>query len=115
MKEKNYVKGKIGEVSTENFLIEKGYKLVTQNFSTKLGEIDIVAFDGNTLVFIEVKARDTLKFGRPSEAVDYKKQMKIRRTAEIFLIQYRLYEKCKCRFDVVEILGEKINLIKNAF
>ncbi len=41
--------------------------------------------------------------------------MKIRRTAEIFLIQYRLYEKCKCRFDVVEILGEKINLIKNAF
>ena len=114
MKELNRAMGIKGEVLAKSFLIKKGYKILFTNYSTKLGEIDIIAKHKGYVVFVEVKQRETCTFGRPSEAVDEIKQQKIRRVATYFLKQYKLFD-CDCRFDVIEIIGEEINHIENAF
>ena len=93
---------------------DKGYAIVATNYKNRLGEIDIVAKDKNVLVFVEVKRRATLAFGRPCEAVDERKQHKIRKTAELYLVTTKNYY-IDVRFDVVEILGDEINHIENAF
>lgn len=115
MKELNRAEGFRGEEKAREFILQKGYSLIMSNYRNKAGEIDIIARDKKTIVFIEVKARGTLAFGRPSEAVDYRKQQKIRRVAEWFLIERKIYDKVPVRFDVIEILGEKMNHIENAF
>ena len=106
--------GVTGEQEAKNYLIKKGYKIVKMNFSCKIGEIDIIAMDKDTLVFVEVKARNTAMFGLPREAVTAKKQYKIRRIAELYLQRYSTLDQ-KIRFDVIEILGDKITHIENAF
>ncbi|MBP3344597.1 MAG: YraN family protein [Clostridia bacterium] len=113
-KEYNKVKGYKGESQTVKFLLDKKYKIYAQNYKNKVGEIDIIAQDKDTIVFIEVKARETLAFGRPSEAVNYYKQNKIRKVAQIFLIKNNLLDS-KVRFDVIEVVGQNINHIENAF
>lgn len=72
MKRLNYLKGKKQEAIAQNFLKKKGYKILESNFSTKIGEIDIVANDKNVIVFVEVKYRTTDGFGLPREAVNRK-------------------------------------------
>ena len=111
---KNKVEGNIGEVLSVNFLKKQGYKILSINFKTKFGEIDIIAQDKDTIVFVEVKRRETLKFGRPIEAIDYRKELKIKRVAEYYLKKTKIYE-VNVRFDVIEILGKEISHIKNAF
>ncbi len=111
---KNKVEGNIGEVLSVNFLKKQGYKILSINFKTKFGEIDIIAQDKDTYVFVEVKRRETLKFGRPIEAIDYRKELKIKRVAEYYLNKTKNYE-ANVRFDVIEILGKEILHIKNAF
>lgn len=111
---KNKVEGNIGEVLSVNFLKKQGYKILSINFKTKFGEIDIIAQDKDTIVFVEVKRRETLKFGRPIEAIDYRKELKIKRVAEYYLNKTKNYE-ANVRFDVIEILGKEISHIKNAF
>lgn len=111
---KNKVEGNIGEVLSVNFLKKQGYKILSINFKTKFGEIDIIAQDKDTIVFVEVKRRETLKFGRPIEAIDYRKELKIKRVAEYYLNKTKNYE-VNVRFDVIEILGKEISHIKNAF
>ena len=106
--------GVTGEREAKEFLIKKGYKIVKMNFTCKIGEIDIIAMDKDTLVFVEVKARNTAMFGLPREAVTAKKQYKIRRIAELYLQRYSTLDQ-KIRFDVIEILGDKITHIENAF
>lgn len=106
--------GVTGEQEAKNYLVKKGYKIVKMNFSCKIGEIDIIAMDKDTLVFVEVKARNTAMFGLPREAVTAKKQYKIRRIAELYLQRYSTFDQ-KIRFDVIEILGDKITHIENAF
>ncbi|MDR3293194.1 MAG: YraN family protein [Clostridiales bacterium] len=103
-----------GESSAEQYLIDKGYKILTKNFVSYVGEIDIVARDGKYIVFVEVKSRTSLKYGRPAEAVTSDKIRKIRRTAEFYLTKNHLYGS-DVRFDVVEILGGEITHIVNAF
>ena len=115
--QKNFYKkllGRIGENKAIKHLKKLGYKILEKNFKTKLGEIDIIAEDKETLVFIEVKTRSSLSFGAPSEAVNRKKQEKYFLVAEEYLIKTGNEERI-CRFDVIEIEGEKINLIKDAF
>lgn len=111
---KNKVEGNIGEVLSVNFLKKQGYKILSINFKTKFGEIDIIALDKDTIVFVEVKRRETLKLGRPIEAIDYRKELKIKRVAEYYLNKTKIYE-VNVRFDVIEILGKEISHIKNAF
>ena len=115
--QKNFYKkllGRIGENKAVNHLKKLGYKILDKNFKTKIGEIDIIAEDSETLAFIEVKTRSSSNFGAPSEAVNRKKQEKYFLVAREYLIKTEQEDRT-CRFDVVEIEGEKINLIKDAF
>ena len=114
MKKLNKITGAVGEIEVANYLKAQGYKILGMNYKNKIGEIDIVAFDKNVTVFVEVKRRSTLAFGRPCEAVDFRKQQKIRRVAELYLLQKQKYYS-DVRFDVVDVLGDEITHIKNAF
>lgn len=114
-KEFNKVGGAIGEFNAAHYLKKKKYKILSQNYKNRIGEIDIIAQQKNVIVFVEVKARSTLKYGRPSEAVNIRKQQKLRNVANLYLIQNKLIN-IQCRFDVIEVIAnEEINHIENAF
>lgn len=110
----NNITGKKGEVLAENYLKEHKYKIVTTNYKNKIGEIDIIATDQDTLVFVEVKLRNNTRFGEPRFAVTSYKQNKIRTVATGYL-QVNKLQNHKVRFDVIEILNQNITHIKNAF
>lgn len=114
MKELNKVLGVSGETLACNYLKKKGYKLIERNYKNKIGEIDIIASKKNMIVFVEVKTRETTMFGNPSEAVDYHKQNKIHKVSKRFLQENKLTD-VPCSFDVIEVVGDKINHIENAF
>ena len=108
------------EQLAKQYLIDKGLLLITENFHSRFGEIDLIMKDGDYLVFIEVKYRANNMFGEPSELVDQDKQIKIANTAQIYLQKHELSEyNTLIRFDVVSIKGPassaKINWLKNAF
>jgi putative endonuclease len=109
--------GEKGEGHAAKFLKKKGYKLLEQNFKTAIGEIDIIAQDGETLVFIEVKTRESLMYGQPFEAVNFAKKRKIGNVALLYLKRFK--ELPPCRFDVVSIYYEgkkpECELIQDAF
>lgn len=96
------------------YLEKNGYEIIEYNFRCRQGEIDIIAKDGEYLVFCEVKYRSGCKSGTPLEAVDYKKQRAISRCA-LFYIMKKKFNDMPCRFDVVGITDTEIQLIKNAF
>ncbi|AUS96476.1 hypothetical protein CDQ84_07805 [Clostridium thermosuccinogenes] len=112
--------GSFGEEIAADFLIKSNYKIVNRNFRIgKLGEIDIIAWDGEYICFIEVKTRRSFLYGTPSEAVSKSKQAVIRNLAGIYLDRYGLNDS-KARFDVIEIIYRDkadydLNIIKNAF
>jgi len=81
-------------------LVRLGYRIIERNCRSRWGELDLVAYDGDTLVFVEVKARRSLEFGEPAYAVDRRKQSRLIRLAERYLSRRRLGEPT-CRFDVV--------------
>ena len=107
--------GMENEQRAVKYLEAQGYTILERNFRCRTGEIDIVAEDGYTLVFVEVKYRSSSAYGEPEEAVDFRKQRKICRTADYYRLTYRTAPERPCRFDVVAITGGKIRLIKNAF
>ena len=82
-------------------------KLVCRNYSIRAGEIDLVMYDGNTLVFIEVRQRTGISFGRPEETLGRSKQRKLRLVAEHFLQHHPGLAKEACRFDVFSITGPR--------
>lgn len=110
--------GKKGEELAMRFLKKKGYRILQRNYVCKLGEMDIIAKEKDTLAFIEVKTRTSTTFGPPQLAVNPAKQMQLSKVALNFLKEKRL-EDLKARFDVIAILigskGEEIELIKDAF
>lgn len=112
----NKTVGKSGERLAEEYLRKKGYRFVERNYTTEIGEIDLILTDGNCLVFVEVKARASEEFGRPAEAVDYRKQRKISRVAGEY-IKRNMYFGAAVRFDVVEVFTSDghIEHIENAF
>lgn len=103
------------EQKAAEYLRQKGCQILKQNFYTKFGEIDLIAKDGRYLVFIEVKYRASGRGGHPLEAVDHKKQERIRRAAQFFLLRFGYPENTPCRFDVIGILKDEICHIENAF
>ncbi len=103
-----------GESQAVEFLQNKGYKILERNYSCKIGEIDIVAKDKETLVFVEVKARKNTLFGMPVEAITPAKVRNIIGVARYFLLAHKLHN-VDCRFDVICILKNKIEHIENAF
>ncbi len=96
------------------YLEQQGYVILQYNYRCRVGEIDLVAKDGDCLVFCEVKYRKTGGSGSPLEAVDFRKQQRIFRCAQYYMMEKRLGD-IPCRFDVVGIEGARITLIKNAF
>ena len=96
------------------YLESEGYEILERNFRSKKGEIDIIAKDGQYIVFVEVKYRYNNAFGYSVEAVDIRKQMIIYKVAESYL-NYTNNVAVPCRFDVIGFDDNKINHIKNAF
>lgn len=118
-KESTHTLGKSGEEIALRYLKKKKYRIVERNFRFFRGEIDIIAHDQKTLVFIEVKTRKSKSFGLPEESVTPSKQRQIRKIARGFMAQNNL-RNTECRFDVISLFinkkGEyKINHIQNAF
>ena len=111
--------GRIGENSAFAYLKKKGYKIIEKNYTTKIGEVDLIALYGDLLVFVEVKTRSSVASGRPADAVDFNKQRKYVLLATQYLQAHEKYRDSAVRFDVVEVLVENadnnIRLIKNAF
>ena len=98
--------GKSGERIAVSYLEQEGIVVLDRNFTFNHGEIDIVAKDGNELVFVEVKTRRSSHFGTPEEAVTPAKQALIRRTAEGYVREKNLSE-VSCRFDVIAVRMEE--------
>jgi putative endonuclease len=110
--------GKRGEDIAVAYLKNKGYRIIERNYKCLFGEIDIVAKDGDMVVFVEVKSRKSERFGDPQGAVGREKQKKISRISLTYLEEKHLYP-CDARFDVVAIkmlpAGSIVELIQNAF
>jgi len=110
--------GSLAEEKAQGFLESNGYKILHRNYKTKLGEIDIIARDKDTLCFVEVKCRSTQRFGTGFEALNWRKQSQISKAALVYLKENKLLDR-KARFDVVSIDNsgreERFGLIKDAF
>lgn len=110
----NKAVGTMGEQAATEFLKSKKYLILHVNYATPIGEIDIIAKQKNTIVFVEVKKRSSLVFGRASEAVNKHKQRKIRQVALYYLKNQKQLNE-NVRFDVIEVYDNGINHIENAF
>ncbi len=107
---KNYQElGATGEQLARRFLSNKGYRILTTNYRSRRGEIDIVCQDGDTIVFVEVKTRSSEKFGTPAEAVTAVKQRRLLRLAQEYLISHNL-ENQPVRFDVLSLICSATNI-----
>lgn len=93
-----------GEALVADYLRNNGFQLVAHGYYCRFGEIDLIAWEGNTLCFIEVKTRTNLEMGLPREYVTPAKQRKLRKTALFYLSEKKL--DCFCRFDVAEVYAE---------
>ena len=112
----NHADGARGEDMAAAYLEAAGYRILERHWRFHRNEIDIIAMEDDTLVFIEVKKRQDSAHGYGCEAVDHAKQQRIRRVAEAYLVHTkRAQTETKCRFDVVSIDDDKILLFKNAF
>jgi putative endonuclease len=118
MSQSRVVLGKIGEDLACSELTRRGYAILARRYRRRGGELDIVARDGPTIVFIEVKARESLDYGAGGEAVTALKRRRMAAVALDYLARHRLTE-CACRFDVVAIdfRGNEpaIEVYRNAF
>jgi putative endonuclease len=111
--------GRLGEDLAANALKSYGYRIAERNVKVYKREIDIVAVDGETLVFIEVKTRGDHSFGKPLEAVDKKRRERLRKAGELYVMTKKL-GKASIRFDVVTVdftddPAGRVEIIKNAF
>ena len=95
--------GREGEDVAASYLIQKGYRIVARNWRYGPKEIDIVARDGETMVFVEVKTRSTLAFELPQEAVTKKKMKNLVEAADAYMLQYNI--ELEGRFDIVGVLN----------
>lgn len=109
-------RGTAGEDMAAAYLRDRGCEILARNFRTRYAEIDIIALDREALIFAEVKYRKNSASGFPGEAVTPGKQHRIRTAALIFLQQGGFSpDQTEIRFDVIAILGNQIDWIRNAF
>ena len=110
--------GKAGEDLACAELERRGYAIVARRYRLRGGELDIIARDGATLVFVEVKAREDLRFGDGAEAITALKRWRLARLAVEYMARHHVTD-CPCRFDVVSIhfdAGQPVlELYQNAF
>ncbi len=109
--------GLLGEMRAAQYLIRKGYRILSANFRTKAGEIDIIAENDDFLCFIEVKSRHEGGYFAPSEAVDLKKEENVKSAAAAFIALSKT--TMPVRYDIIEVVFSKdkyaVRHIKNAF
>ena len=108
-------KGPAGEAAAVSFLEEKGMQILAKNFRSSRGEIDIVAMEGETLIFAEVKTWSSYGIDALEHALDAKKQRKIIETSKYFLSLHRKYRYMAIRFDVIFISPNGITHLASAF
>ena len=110
--------GKAGEKTVARYIKKKGFKILEQNFACPVGEIDIIARDKETIVFVEVKTRRSLSYGSARLAITARKQKKISMAALYYLKSTHQMDQ-RARFDVVTVLAageeQEIDHIQNAF
>ena len=109
----NKVRGKLGEIRAEQYLAQKGCEILARNVVAQGSEIDLVVRDGEMIVFVEVKAR-TGSFSMGREAVTAAKQRRISKGALYYMMKNGLMNR-QARFDVIEIQGERVTHIVDAF
>ena len=107
--------GKEKEQKAADYLEKNGIKVTANNYYGKYGEIDIVAEDGKTLVFVEVKYRKNDSNGKAEESVSKAKMRRLYITAMEYITKNRIAESISVRFDLIAINGNRINWIKNSF
>lgn len=111
--------GKRAETLAAKYLTKQNVKIITQNFYSRFGEIDLIVLDRETLGFIEVRYRKNENYLSAIETIDQHKCKKIIKTSEIYLNKRKKYQSHQCRYDVITITGEPgntvIKWIKNAF
>ena len=103
-----------GETVAREYLRANGFSILAENYTGRIGEIDLIAREGETIVFVEVKARENTAFGQPIEAITPYKVRKIVLTAQQYLVSKRLLDH-DVRFDVIEVLCGEVIHTKNAF
>ncbi len=112
-----HARGRSAEAAAIAWLEHHGYRIQARNHETPAGEIDAIALDGDTLCFIEIKARATDEHGSPLEAVNRHKQLRLGRAAALYLLEEPW--KGPCRFDVLGLTGAddgwRYELVENAF
>jgi len=110
--------GEKGEELAVRRLKKSGYKIIETNYRNPLGEIDIIAKEGDTIVFVEVKSRRSIRFGNPKQAITVRKQKKISMVALCYL-KATGQGAARARFDVVTVISNQdkpqVEIIKNAF
>ena len=111
--------GRRGERIACLFLLRQGFDILARRFQGRGGEIDLIAFEGSTLVFIEVKTRVSREFGEPWEFVDWQKQQRFQSAADEFISRHDLGHYAY-RFDIVAVVApgsrdEEVSLYRNAF
>ena len=109
--------GRMGENLAIEYLTDKGYVILETNYRNKIGEVDIIAYDKNVLVFVEVKTRLGTNYGYAFESVDSRKQKKIANTSLMYLQKNKMSD-VQVRYDVIEVYPveeEKVNHFENAF
>jgi putative endonuclease len=119
MKAIHLAEGRLGERIACRFLMGQGYDILARRFSGRRGEIDLIAFEGPTLVFVEVKTRMSRAYGDPAEFVDWQKQQRTRLAAEEFISGHDLGAYAY-RFDIVAVVApgtaaQEVSLFRNAF
>lgn len=111
--------GRSAEILAAAELGKRGYRIIASNYRCRRGEIDLIAKDGDSIVFIEVRCKRGGEFGTPAESITHSKMEKLLTTAEHYLLDNDLTD-VPCRFDVVEVVSEcgKLvvdQIIRNAF
>ena len=114
MTAKHLLLGRKGERIACRRLLREGFDILARRWRGRRGELDIVAFEDDLLVFLEVKTRASARYGEPWEFVDPQKQLILQRSAEEFIAEYDL-GRCAYRFDIVSVTGKEATLYRNAF
>lgn len=115
MSRRSVERGRAAESAAVRLLKRSGFRILARNYLTPHGEIDVIARDGETIVFVEVKARTDPGHGGPGEAVDGKKRKRIGRAACHYISRFGLEER-ECRFDVIAMAdGKAADHVKGAF
>ena len=108
-------KGTLAETTAAAFLESQGFQIIARNFLRRVGEIDLVARDGELLLIVEVRSRADDRFGGAAASVGPAKQRRIAATAGLFLDQHPELRRCRARFDVIVVRDGRVEWLKHAF